>query len=351
MKKERQEGIELLRIFSMLCIIGGHFLLFTNMTSNVVQFSGNYYLIWFLYAINFVGTNCFILISGYFYREVTFFWKKLGRTWGTIFFYSFGIAIILMIVGLKSYSMLDLIKAATPFMNRQYWFMTDYLGLYLFSPFINLLIEHMSEKQHKNLVIISIVVFSVLPSLWIGGGLDASRGYSVMWFTVLYIVGAYIRRYGLPDSKISWGGLYVISIVGTGCSKIGIAYIYSIIFHSTTEFDSVLYCNNSPLMLLAAVSLLMLFKDLRIGNGVLKRTILTIATTVMGIYLIHMHPGLADVFWGYMEQNVNANDFTVWILYFVIILAVFFFCSMIEFLRIKTVCFAKGKITYTKVEK
>ena len=125
MKKERQEGIELLRIVSMLCIIGGHFLLFTNMTSNVVQFSGNYHLIWFLNAINFVGTNCFILISGYFYREVTFSWKKLGRTWGTIFFYSFGIAIILMIAGLKSYSMLDLLKAATPFMSRQYWFMTD----------------------------------------------------------------------------------------------------------------------------------------------------------------------------------------------------------------------------------
>ena len=116
-----------------------------------------------------------------------------------------------MIAGLKSYSMLDMIKAATPFMNRQYWFMTDYLGLYLFSPFINLLMEHMSKKQHKNLIIISIVVFSVLPSLWIGGGLDASKGYSVMWFVVLYTVGAYIRRYGLsspPPQNFMGGGLY-----------------------------------------------------------------------------------------------------------------------------------------------
>lgn len=101
MKKTRKEGIELLRIFSMLGIIGGHFLLFTNMTSSVVQFSGNYYLTWFLYAINFVGTNCFILISGYFYSEITFSWIKLGRTWGTVFFYSIGITIILMIVGLN----------------------------------------------------------------------------------------------------------------------------------------------------------------------------------------------------------------------------------------------------------
>ena len=147
----------------MLGIIGGHFLLFTNMTSSVVQFSGNYYLTWFLYAINFVGTNCFILISGYFYSEITFSWIKLGRTWGTVFFYSIGITIILMIVGFKSYSMIELIKAATPFMNRQYWFMTDYLGVYLFSPFLNLLIEHMSAEQHKKLVIISITVFSILP--------------------------------------------------------------------------------------------------------------------------------------------------------------------------------------------
>lgn len=230
MKKTRKEGIELLRIFSMLGIIGGHFLLFTNMTSSVVQFSGNYYLTWFLYAINFVGTNCFILISGYFYSEITFSWIKLGRTWGTVFFYSIGITIILMIVGFKSYSMIELIKAATPFMNRQYWFMTDYLGVYLFSPFLNLLIEHMSAEQHKKLVIISITVFSILPSLWIGGGLDDSKGNSVIWFTVLYIVGAYIRRYGLHICKISWRGLFTISILGTGCSKIGIAYIYILLF-------------------------------------------------------------------------------------------------------------------------
>lgn len=140
------------------------------------------------------------------------------------------------------------------------------------------------------------------------------------------------------------GGLYAISIIGTGCSKIGIAFIYRMVFHSTTGFDNVLYCNNSPFMLLAAVSLLMLFKDLQIENRALKRAILTIATTVMGVYLIHMHPGLANVFWNFVEQNINIDHFTVWIFYFVIIIAIFLFCSMIELLRIKAVYFAKDKL-------
>ncbi len=83
--KNRKEGIELLRIIAMLCIIGGHFILFTGFSKGVEKFSINYFLLWTLYAINLVGTNVYVLISGYFWCSSSFSWKKVGRLWGGCF--------------------------------------------------------------------------------------------------------------------------------------------------------------------------------------------------------------------------------------------------------------------------
>ena len=65
--KKRKIGFEYLRIVSMLIncnkII---FVLFTGVLDNVKPFSINYYILWLLEAIGYVGVDCYVLISGYF---------------------------------------------------------------------------------------------------------------------------------------------------------------------------------------------------------------------------------------------------------------------------------------------
>jgi len=74
---KRQSNIELLRGIAMLLIITGH-LLGDNggcLLQKSIPYSLQWYLLWAIEAFCVAGTNCFILISGYFavdsYKEIT----------------------------------------------------------------------------------------------------------------------------------------------------------------------------------------------------------------------------------------------------------------------------------------
>ena len=76
---KRKVGFEYLRILSMLFIIGNHFWLFMGILDKTEPFTLNFYVVWLLQAIGSLGTNCYVLISGYFGVESTVGWKKVGR--------------------------------------------------------------------------------------------------------------------------------------------------------------------------------------------------------------------------------------------------------------------------------
>lgn len=74
---KRKIGGEYLRILSMIFIISNHFLLFTGVLDSAKPFTLTFNLVWLLNAIGYVGTDCYVLLSGYFGVESTTTWKKL----------------------------------------------------------------------------------------------------------------------------------------------------------------------------------------------------------------------------------------------------------------------------------
>ena len=83
-----------------------------------------------------------------------------------------------------------------PISTRKYWFLTVYIALYLLAPFINKLINALSQRQHHSLIVLSIVLFSIMPSVIPYGGEDGIVGVNgiggtiLVWFVVLYIIAA-----------------------------------------------------------------------------------------------------------------------------------------------------------------
>ncbi|MBQ3005393.1 MAG: acyltransferase, partial [Clostridia bacterium] len=65
LKKERNYGIDLLRIVSMLMVVTLHTLNFGGILHNVEPFSFKYYFNWFLYLGAYCAVNCYGLIAGY----------------------------------------------------------------------------------------------------------------------------------------------------------------------------------------------------------------------------------------------------------------------------------------------
>lgn len=192
--KKRKIGFEYLRIVSMLLIVANHFLLFTGVLDNVKPFSTNYYILWLLEAIGYVGVDCYVLISGYFLIQSKFSWKKVVGLIGEVWFYSVVILVCLIVTKQDVYSKTQILNAFLPISTRQYWFMTDYIILYILSPYINVGLQNLDKKQFKKLLFILIILFSIwdiAPGMQIG----VQKGYSLYWLIVVYSIGAYIRLY------------------------------------------------------------------------------------------------------------------------------------------------------------
>jgi surface polysaccharide O-acyltransferase-like enzyme len=73
----RNFGLELLRIISMLMIVTLHYLGHGNVLETVDIFSFNYYIAWFIQSLSYVSVNIFVLISGYFLVDKEFKSKNL----------------------------------------------------------------------------------------------------------------------------------------------------------------------------------------------------------------------------------------------------------------------------------
>ena len=62
-------------------------------------------------------------------------------------------------------SILSIIKAFIPVSTNCYWFISCYILLMIFSPYINRAINSMSELQHRQLLLFMSAVFLVAPTV------------------------------------------------------------------------------------------------------------------------------------------------------------------------------------------
>ncbi len=86
-KKERNSALELLRIVAMVLIVMSHYSVHGGINLNVLPLSANKV---FLRMIQFgdLGTNIFVLISGYFLIYSSYRFQKLLRLLLQVWFYS-----------------------------------------------------------------------------------------------------------------------------------------------------------------------------------------------------------------------------------------------------------------------
>ena len=86
--KQRNIGIDILRIVSMFFIIIGHILMQGGVLSAYFNESlqGGYYFFNTLYVLAFCGVNCFALVSGYVGWQNTFKLGKIIKLWANVVF-------------------------------------------------------------------------------------------------------------------------------------------------------------------------------------------------------------------------------------------------------------------------
>ncbi len=320
----------------MLFIVSLHYLgvggaYYNIYDGNIAKITPNYLLASWLEALSIVGVNCFVLISGYFLINSTFKWKKVKHLYFTTIFYS---AIFFIIYAVfYGASIGAALSSFLPISMSTYWFITVYLVLYLISPYINILCNNLSRTQHRNLILILIVVFSVWKCvLPFAETIDDRKGYSLTWFIVLYLCGAYINKYGLNLFKKNYLNLASYFGISVLMVLVKMAAIFaSTKFSVLATGQNLLYHYDSITVFLASVFLFVFFTRIRCESLAVTKVVHFVAPSVFSVYLIHENFLWREFIWNELFNAKGMISSPVFILHFVACVSIVFItCILLD---------------------
>lgn len=341
--KPREANLELLRIVAMLMIITLHYLGKSNSLIEYKDISSseaplvNIIIAWFLEAFSYGATNIYVLISGYFCVNTSFRMAKGIKLWLQVFFYSAGIALIFLLCGgiPAEYSgIYNLSKFFLPVASNHYWFASVYLLFMMIAPFLGMIARKLDRKRLLTLIVVLLILFSrfwrdILPFT----EPVEDSGIGLAWFITLFFIAAYIRLY-VPEIKHKSVPLsiFLASSVLVPASFFAIGAL-SDITGRFENFTKIAYAYNSVLVTVASVTLFLFFRSVKIKEGFISKAICRIAGLTFGIYLIHEHLLMRNLWidlW-HADKFFKGNLFIPHLIGTV--LAVFIICGAIEFLR------------------
>lgn len=332
-KKERQSNFELLRIIAIIMIIAHHFAYHSDMQFDTTVISLNRLWTQLLFYGGHVGLDMFVLISGYFLIDSKRLnLAKIARIWLMMFSYSVGIYLFISITGIEV-EFFDEIKnwSFTPAARGIWPFASAYLGLMFLYPFVNYFVRSISKEVYRVLMIILLTLWSVIPTVTT---FDMGSNY-LLWMITLYLLSGYIKLY--PED-FERGKKYYLRILfvflalsyasAVACDIIGLKY--SGIAKYATHFSGMQHIN----IVVMAVCLFLVFKDIKIENAKAGKIINSVAGTTFGIFLIHDNTFLKLWIWKQLFRNAKYID-SPWFIPASAgeVIVIFVVCMIIEYIR------------------
>lgn len=290
--KKRMANMELLRILAMMMVVMLHFLSKGELLpewTGTMNMAG--YTAWLLEAFSIVAVNVYMLISGYFLVEAEFKCRRLLQIVLQTVFYTILIPVCMVAAGMLQPSDITIYKLLQYFLPVQmghHWFISAYVLMYLFTPFLNVAVKHMKKSQLQITLVFLLLLLSCSKSL-VPARLEMDqRGNDGVWFLCVYLIAAYIRLYGIPFFKNGTRSLlvYLTSTGAIFCWAFG----FHLFYRKTgilEDFIHVSYDYNHLLCLLASVALFYAFWFVRIKDGIIAKWICKIAPYTLGVYLLH----------------------------------------------------------------
>ena len=298
-KENRNYGIDLLRIISMLFVVVLHCLGQGGILKHTVIGSLQYKFSWLMEICAYCAVDVFALISGYVsYREKE---KKMNYSnyinlWMEVVFYGLLVTLIFNIVNPGIVSKNDYLIALFPITNGLYWYFTAYTGLFAIMPFLNKAIRKCSNITMKKIFVVIILLFSVFDT--ISKRFVLASGYTFIWITLLYILGATIKKCEIGKNLKFYKIIIYILIL------YAITYLYKIYGFKFSIFDieitkSLLISYTSPTILGVSILYLISFSKMKLHN-ISKKIIKFAAPSAFAVYLLNNH----RLIWQYVMKNL-----------------------------------------------
>lgn len=340
----RNYGVDLLRLVSMYLVTILHVLL---LSGSLNAGGTRFWLAWGMEIPAYCAVDCYGLISGYVgYREEkkNLSYQRFGGLWAQIFFYSFGITLLAVLMGRAEGS--SLLRAALPVSSGQYWFVSAYIGVFFLAPWLDLLQRKASRAQSMGMagsVFAVFVVYSTLAGM-LGDPFKLQGGYSFAWLLILYLLGGTMRKCGgksagqsmVPggerEGKSKEKARKQTGLVAGMAAAMIFTWLVKI-FRPDGRLAGCLVSYTSVTVVFFAFGLLHLFSQLNVGQTA-EKLIGAFAPAAFGVYLIHVHPVVWNLLFEHLVWVGQVPDGALIPAVLGGAAAIFLSCLMVEKLRL-----------------
>lgn len=331
MQKKRNSSIELFRIITMLLIVASHYVVNSGLVDeiNITPVSFKSIFLTLFGAWGSTGINCFVLITGYFMCKSKITKDKFLKILLEYEFYKIIFYVIFVATRYEEFSLNEILKTINPFHSVTTNFVGCYLLFFLFIPVLNTLLDSMTEKMHRYLIILCLFMYSILGTI---PQIEVGMNY-VSWFIVLYFIASYIRLYpnkitdSLKYSTVLFFGSALFSCLSIITLFIlkhenGVYYTYHFV-----------YGVNKIMAVSTSVTAFLFFKNIKMKyNAVINR----IATSVFGVLMIHSNSdAMRNLLWKDTLRNCTMYYSQWWFIHALLsVISVFAVCCLIDQIRI-----------------
>ena len=350
-KKERNPGIDIIRLIGMYGVIINHILYIHGGANKYPKYSKYLKL---LHIATGWHINGFALISGIVgYKSYKYY--NLLYLWMNLVFYSFAIYLYFCLFRKKDIITEDISKYFYPIIIRRYWYFTSYFGMYLFLPIINKGIEFLTQNEFKIVVISTISLFVFWkdiknPTMDVFG---FNGGSSLIWLLTYFLTGAYIGKY-----KKDYFGCkkYIFCAISINC-YITSTYIYFKLYLNARYSRNSYIVNifkqmctdryDGVIKVIQSIAITSFFLQIKYNKYVTK-ILSFLGPLSFGIYLIHENRIVKKHILKYLflnePDNISLNSAIILVLlkalkiFIICIVIDYFRLLLFDFLRIRKVC-------------
>lgn len=339
-KKEKNMGIELLRIISMFMVVILHCLGHGGILENAEKGSVPYIIAWFIECCCYSAVDIYAITTGYVCINSKTKFSRIGHLWLQAFLYTAGITFIFkFFIPGHDIGFGQFIGSLFPVLSKHYWYLTAYFCLYLFIPFINTFLLNLTAEKRQNLSLLIFSVFCITPFFCFFYGreiFELNDGYSPFWLMLLYIFGATIKL-NEKEKMHRKNYLYLVCFLFfstiTLVSKLSISYINNILPQELCGED-LFVSYFSPFVVASAFCIFMFFKNAKIKH--LKKIISAFGSASFGVYLISEQQIIKNIFIKDSLANYAKEPWYIMVAaVFAYAVIIYFICACIDYIRIQ----------------
>lgn len=299
--KKRDSSLDILRIIAVFTVLSVHFFLHNGFYSQTVEDKPMYIAV-VMRTLFSVCVPLFMLLTGYLMSKKELSKKYYSGITKTLVVFVISTLACMIYKNIAQGDVFDLksfILGTLDFTGSNYsWYIEMYIGLFLLAPFLNLAYGKLKNKRQKQVLLITVVFLTIVPSLFNifnFGSLDwwtnptSSDEFQKLvpsWWQgfypiAYYFVGCYIREYGLKMKTRTMLILFVFSLFLF--STFNFFRSYGTTFKSGTY---IYWYGFEPFVL--SVLLFLLIKRIKTENmpKAAKVVLWKVSDLALGIYLI-----------------------------------------------------------------